>query len=584
MENNSYNLYLESFKTITSEINKLDYEKRASDLEKEINDYEKKIADKGEEYKWTDASDRNLAINLFEMDIKDYNKAIRDKSSELQNIKQNHSTDKDERQNKIKQLNVYRHNVVRNAEAEYKKNLEELDNKINNEKSRLVEERNSITEQYKTFADGKPASKSQESKVIINRLKKELSENTYKMAELLKTKSNKRNELQNEYTDFLKNLKSIDSNFDIEQNQIIPNDANQHIEDAQNSNFIQQQSQDNKNIQSDQQQVQNNKDKQSDQQQVQDNKNMQSDQKQAQSNNDINNYSEYNVNDKVNDDDKTQNNNYIEIENGQLNLSIGTLFTVSLDTIDENLGKDSKNFNHTISNMYHSGLKTNNIQDVKKAKFILSNLKTYDNDELPKNIDKNICKSFQMLFYNAIDKDLYKASYEEIVNKTENINKYFDKYVNSFKTNTRDEDFPITYDVRKDGFLMGRDFSILKKYAREARGFADVKATRFTRFTWNLHDKLISLGSKIHNTLALPEGDYRELDGDINNNQNSVDDSKLNEFVDQEINNIRNKQSEFISELHVNSKNKDLNEKHSNTEKTNNEPSKESHNDDHDDR
>ena len=247
------------------------------------------------------------------------------------------------------------------------------------------------------------------------------------------------------------------------------------------------------------------------------------------------------------------NSNYLQIENGVLDLDVNDSYmSIPLDTIDEKLGKNSKNFNSTISNMYHVALKANNVQDVKKVKFILKNLNTYNSDKLPDNIDKNICKSFQMLFYNVIENDLQNnASYEKISNDTENINKYFNKYVNSFKTNTRDGDFPITYDVRKDGFLLGRDFSMLKKYAREARGFADVKATRFTRFTWNLHDKLISLGSKIHNTFALPEGNEVKDDKKSDNNPNSIDDSKLNEYVDDVINKTQEDESKFLSEIQV---------------------------------
>lgn len=247
------------------------------------------------------------------------------------------------------------------------------------------------------------------------------------------------------------------------------------------------------------------------------------------------------------------NSNYLQIENGVLDLDVNDSYmSIPLDTIDEKLGKNSKNFNSTISNMYHVALKANNVQDVKKVKFILKNLNTYNSDKLPDNIDKNICKSFQMLFYNVIENDLQNnASYEKISNDTKNINKYFNKYVNSFKTNTRDEDFPITYDVRKDGFLLGRDFSMLKKYAREARGFADVKATKFTRFSWNLHDKLISLGSKIHNTFALPEGNEVKDDKKSDNNPNSIDDSKLNEYVDDVINKTQEDESKFLSEIQV---------------------------------
>lgn len=247
------------------------------------------------------------------------------------------------------------------------------------------------------------------------------------------------------------------------------------------------------------------------------------------------------------------NSNYLQIENGVLDLDVNDSYmSIPLDTIDEKLGKNSKNFNSTISNMYHVALKANNVQDVKKVKFILKNLNTYNSDKLPDNIDKNICKSFQMLFYNVIENDLQNnASYEKISNDTKNINKYFNKYVNSFKTNTRDEDFPITYDVRKDGFLLGRDFSMLKKYAREARGFADVKATKFTRFSWNLRDKLISFASKVHNTFALPEGNEVKDDKKSDNNPNSIDDSKLNEYVDDVINKTQEDESKFLSEIQV---------------------------------
>ena len=247
------------------------------------------------------------------------------------------------------------------------------------------------------------------------------------------------------------------------------------------------------------------------------------------------------------------NSNYLQIENGVLDLDVNDSYmSIPLDTIDEKLGKNSKNFNSTISNMYHVALKANNVQDVKKVKFILKNLNTYNSDKLPDNIDKNICKSFQMLFYNVIENDLQNnASYEKISNDTKNINKYFNKYVNSFKTNTRDEDFPITYDVRKDGFLLGRDFSMLKKYAREARGFADVKATKFTRFSWNLRDKLISFATKVHKTFALPEGNEVKDDKKSDNNPNSIDDSKLNEYVDDVINKTQEDESKFLSEIQV---------------------------------
>lgn len=282
------------------------------------------------------------------------------------------------------------------------------------------------------------------------------------------------------------------------------------------------------------------------------------------------------------------NSNYLQIENGVLDLDVNDSYmSIPLDTIDEKLGKNSKNFNSTISNMYHAALKANNVHDVKKVKFILKNLNTYNNDKLPDNIDKNICKSFQMLFYNVIEKDLQNnASYEKISNDTENINKYFNKYVNSFKTNTRDEDFPITYDVRKDGFLLGRDFSMLKKYAREARGFADVKATKFTRFSWNLRDKLISFATKVHNTFALPEGNEVKDDKKSDNNPNSIDDSKLNEYVDDVINNTQEKESKFLSEIQVDPNSEKQKSENNSVDKKNSPSNKEhlNENSSHDDR
>ena len=109
------------------------------ELENEIKGYEKKIEEKGKgSIKWDNNADRNKAVKSFEIEIKEYNAEIRKRDSELQNIKENHLNDKDERHNKINELNIYRQNIKNNAETEFKRTIEQLNNEYNNEKAKLV--------------------------------------------------------------------------------------------------------------------------------------------------------------------------------------------------------------------------------------------------------------------------------------------------------------------------------------------------------------------------------------------------------------------------------------------------------------
>jgi len=152
--------------------------------------------------------------------------------------------------------------------------------------------------------------------------------------------------------------------------------------------------------------------------------------------------------------------------------------------------------------------------------------------------------------------------------------KYFDKYVNCVKTNQKDSQLQIEYDVRYGGFLTRNDFSTLKKYAKKARAFANVKAGKFTKFSWRVQDKIASLVNKMKSQKLLSDAtvvaNQKETqNGSSKDYQAKNDSSKDSKTKNDLENNIEKSLNEYIDNI--------INNEHSNNEQGNNQHSNNQH-------
>ena len=224
----------------------------------------------------------------------------------------------------------------------------------------------------------------------------------------------------------------------------------------------------------------------------------------------------------------------------------------------EFLDEEKKNLNKAIKEKYISYSKNANLEKLSDVKYLISEIK-HHSEKMLKNmdideekIDPNIYKGFQLSFLNSVKNGIKNGvPLENIKNDINNIDKYFDKYVNCVKTNQKDSQLQIEYDVRYREFLTRKDFSILKKYAKNARAFANVKAGKFTKFSWRVQDKIASLVNKMKSQKLLSDGtvvanpketqngsskDYQAKDDLENIDEKNIEKS-LNEYLDTIINN-----------------------------------------------
>ena len=204
-------------------------------------------------------------------------------------------------------------------------------------------------------------------------------------------------------------------------------------------------------------------------------------------------------------DNANVNKNGIKIKNGALYMSIGKLNKkIDLDKIDQVLDDETRSVSKIARDQYLNCLKGSDREKYSEIKYLIAEMKRHkdkminNRDFSKENLDPNICKAFELYFLdsirNGIQNDLPLL---ENIKNIRNIDKYFDKYMNSVKTNKKDDEFPIQYDVRSGGKLDREDFLNLKECAKNARGFADVKASRLTRFSWNLRGIVNSLFKKM---------------------------------------------------------------------------------------
>ena len=204
-------------------------------------------------------------------------------------------------------------------------------------------------------------------------------------------------------------------------------------------------------------------------------------------------------------DNANVNKNGIKIKNGALYMSIGKLNKkIDLDKIDQVLDDETRSVSKIARDQYLNCLKGSDREKYSEIKYLIAEMKRHkdkminNRDFSKENLDPNICKAFELYFLdsirNGIQNDLPLL---ENIKNIRNIDKYFDKYMNSVKTNKKDDEFPIQYDVRSGGKLDREDFLNLKECAKNARGFADVKASSLTRFSWNLRGIVNSLFKKM---------------------------------------------------------------------------------------
>ena len=204
-------------------------------------------------------------------------------------------------------------------------------------------------------------------------------------------------------------------------------------------------------------------------------------------------------------DNANVNKNGIKIKNGALYMSIGKLNKkIDLDKIDQVLDDETRSVSKIARDQYLTCLKGSDREKYSEIKYLIAEMKRHkdkminNRDFSKENLDPNICKAFELYFLdsirNGIQNDLPLL---ENIKNIRNIDKYFDKYMNSVKTNKKDDEFPIQYDVRSGGKLDREDFLNLKECAKNARGFADVKASSLTRFSWNLRGIVNSLFKKM---------------------------------------------------------------------------------------
>lgn len=542
MDNNSYNvdysLYLNSFQNVTTTIKNLDLEKRALELENEIKGYEKKIEEKGKEYKWDNNADRNKAVKSFEIEIKEYNAEIRKRDSELQNIKENHLNDKDERHNKINELNIYRQNIKNNAETEFKRTIEQLNNEYNNEKAKLVKERNSLTSELNIYLNRKVSSN--EDKVIIERLKKEIQKNTINTARLLKNRDDKIKQLESGYNDFLRGLKNIDPDFNIDHSQNrTPQPIVQPVQGGDNVQRAPQPVQDN-NVQPAPQTVEDNI-IQPTSQPVQNN-NVQPTPQPVH----YNNTPQSIINSKSS----------IKIKNGKLMMNLSGLkpFQLPLDSLNSTFNESIKKLNvllfdkikdgkgdYYLNQLYSNIPKYTINESVPNENRLGDKMDKIIEEKLGTKIEKHnlkgtaidpfIYKSFQINILKFVEDSLSSGmSAKDIMSEMNNYYKCFGDYVDTVRSNQKNPNFSISYDVRKGGLMTHKDFSTLKDSARNSRGFADVKAKFRTRFSWGIR----SFFGKMAHAKGLPDGS----DSHSGERSNPINIDEIQKNMDEEINNV----------------------------------------------
>ena len=260
--------------------------------------------------------------------------------------------------------------------------------------------------------------------------------------------------------------------------------------------------------------------------------------------------------------------NYIKLANGELDMSIGKSdVSIDLDEIDNVLDEEKKNLNKAIKEKYISYSKNANLEKLSDVKYLILEIKNHS-EKMLKNmdideekIDPNIYKGFQLSFLNSVKNGIKNGIPLEIIkNDINNIDKYFDKYVNCVKTNQKDSQLQIEYDVRYGGFLTRKDFSTLKKYAKNARAFANVKAGKFTKFSWGVQDKIASLVNKMKSQKLLSDGTVVANPKETQNG--SSKDSKVKDDLEN-INSIENSLNEYLENI-IN--NEQENNQHSNND------------------
>ena len=274
--------------------------------------------------------------------------------------------------------------------------------------------------------------------------------------------------------------------------------------------------------------------------------------------------------------------NYIKLANGELDMSIGKSdVSIDLDEIDNVLDEEKKNLNKAIKEKYISYSKNANLEKLSDVKYLILEIKNHS-EKMLKNmdideekIDPNIYKGFQLSFLNSVKNGIKNGIPLEIIkNDINNIDKYFDKYVNCVKTNQKDSQLQIEYDVRYGGFLTRKDFSTLKKYAKNARAFANVKAGKFTKFSWRVQDKIASLVNKMKSQKLLSDAtvvaNQKETqNGSSKDYQAKNDSSKDSKTKNDLENNIEKSLNEYIDNI--------INNEHSNNEQGNNQHSNNQH-------
>lgn len=274
--------------------------------------------------------------------------------------------------------------------------------------------------------------------------------------------------------------------------------------------------------------------------------------------------------------------NYIKLADGELDMFIGKSgVSIELDEIDNILDEEKKNLNKAIKEKYISYSKNANLEKLSDVKYLISEIK-HHSEKMLKNIDideekidPNIYKGFQLSFLNSVKNGIKNGvPLENIKNDINNIDKYFDKYVNCVKTNQKDSQLQIEYDVRYREFLTRKDFSTLKKYAKNARAFANVKAGKFTKFSWRVQDKIASLVNKMKSQKLLSDAavvaNQKETqNGSSKDYQAKNDSSKDSKTKNDLENNIEKSLNEYIDNI--------INNEHSNNEQGNNQHSNNQH-------
>lgn len=277
--------------------------------------------------------------------------------------------------------------------------------------------------------------------------------------------------------------------------------------------------------------------------------------------------------------------NYIKLADGELDMSIGkSVVSIELDEIDDVLDEEKKDLNKAIKEKYISYSKSANLEKLSDVKYLISEIKNHS-EKMLKNIDideekidPNIYKGFQLSFLNSVKNGIKNGiPLENIKNDINNIDKYFDKYVNCVKTNQKDSQLQIEYDVRYGGFLTRKDFSTLKKYAKNARAFANVKAGKFTKFSWRVQDKIASLVNKMKSQKLLSDGtvvanpketqngsdkDYKAKNDPSKDSKtkNDLDEKNIEESLNEYIDNIINNEQENNQHNNNQHSNNDLDE------------------------